>query len=118
MKVNLQGAFCVALLLASCATLIPPGDAELAAGIRVYERGRFADASQYLQRSLDLGLRESDQVTAHKYLAFIHCASGREAQCRDEFRFALEVNPKFQLDSAEAGHPTWGPVFRNVKTSR
>jgi hypothetical protein len=106
-------ACCIAL--GACATLMPAGDVELAAGIRVYERGRFADAASYLQRSLDLGLRDSDQVVAHKYLAFIHCTSGREAQCRDEFRLALALNPSFSLNAAEAGHPTWGPVFRSVK---
>ena len=106
------------LLVGACAGLIHAGEAELAAGIRVYERGRFTDAAQYLQRSLDLGLRESDEVTAHKYLAFIHCAAGRDAQCRDEFRLALMVNPAFKLDSAETGHPTWGPVFRSVKEGR
>ena len=113
---NVRGvlaAGCAAL--AACATLMPAGEAELAAGIRVYERGRFADAASYLQRSLDLGLREPDQVVAHKYLAFIHCASGREAQCRDEFRLALALNRSFSLDAAEAGHPNWGPVFRSLK---
>ena len=103
------------VVLGACATLIPAGEAELAAGIRVYERGRVADAASYLQRSLDLGLRESDQVVAHKYLAFIHCASAREALCRDEFRLALALNPSFSLNAAEAGHPTWGPVFRSLK---
>ena len=115
MSARKWAAICAVLALPACATLVPPGEAELAAGIRVYERGRFADAAQYLQRSLDLGLRESDEVTAHKYLAFIHCAAGREAQCRDEFRLALAINPAFTLSAAEAGHPSWGPAFRGLK---
>jgi hypothetical protein len=57
-------------------------------------------------------------VTANKYLAFISCVSGRDRQCRAYFRRALELNPSFELEPAEAGHPTWGPVFRNVKGRR
>ena len=109
-------ALLATLVLAACATLKPPaGDAELAAGVRVYEEGRLDDAARYLRRSLDLGMRESDQLVAHKYLAFIHCALGREAQCRDEFRLVLAIQPSFQLAPAEAGHPSWGPAFQSVK---
>jgi Tfp pilus assembly protein PilF len=106
----------LALVLAACASMVPyAGEPELAAGVRVYEQGRLDDAARYLQRGLDLGLRESDQVAAHKYLAFIHCALGREAPCRDEFRLALAIQPSFQLTPAEAGHPRWGPAFQGVK---
>lgn len=103
----------IALALAACATA--PGRVELDAGVRVYESGRFADAATYLQRSLDLGVDISDQVQAHKYLAFIHCVAGREAQCKEEFGRALALQPSFDLTLAEAGHPTWGPVFRSIK---
>ena len=118
MNVRRALVLCAALVHAGCAVMARPGDVELAAGLRVYERGRFADAAQYLQRGIDLGLSEPDQVVAHKYLAFIHCADGREAQCRDEFRLAIAVNPKFNLDPAEAGHPSWGPAFRAVRGVR
>ncbi len=92
------------------------GDQELAAGIRQYEDGNYSEAARLLQASLDQGIFSiSGQVTAHKYLAFIHCISGREAQCRNEFRAALKVDPTFDLAPNEAGHPIWGPVFRSVK---
>jgi len=104
------------LALAACASILPqPGEPELAAGLRVYEQGRLEEAARYLQRSLDLGLREADRVVAHKYLAFIHCALGREAECRNEFRMALAIQPSFRLAPAEAGHPRWGPAFDSVK---
>lgn len=103
----------IALALAACATA--PGRMELVTGVRVYESGRFADAATYLQRSLDLGVDTSEQVQAHKYLAFIHCVAGREAQCKEEFGRALALQPSFDLTLAEAGHPTWGPVFRSIK---
>lgn len=95
------------------------GEQDLASGIKQYEDGKYADASRLLQSSLDQGLAsKSDQVSAHKYLAFIHCVSGRDARCRDEFRAALRTDPSFELAANEAGHPIWGPVFRSVKARR
>ncbi len=91
----------------------------LVTGIDYYEDGDYGTAIQLLQSSLDTGLRSiSDQTRAHKYLAFIHCASGRERQCRDEFTKALEIDPAFNLDPGEAGHPIWGLAFRSVKAKR
>lgn len=94
------------------------GDAALRAGLRQYEDGQYAESARNLQKALARGLPKPDQVTAHKYLAFMHCAAGRTAQCRDEFRRALRVDPNMELAAAEAGHPSWGPVFRSVKADR
>ena len=92
---------------------------ELSTGIKNYEDGNYKTAAKNLQSALELGLTfDSDTVQAHKYLAFIHCLSNREKQCRDEFRKALEKDNKFDLVPAEAGHPVWGPVFRAVKAER
>jgi hypothetical protein len=96
----------------------PKGEALLKQGIKDYEDGRLTDASATFQGALDAGLNEADQVTAHKYLAFIHCVSKRERQCRAHFRTALELNPSFELSTAEAGHPMWAPVFRKAKEGR
>jgi len=91
----------------------------LATGIDFYEDGDYATASQLLQSSLDTGMRSiHDQTKAHKYLAFIHCASGRERLCREEFGKALDIDPAFDLEQAEAGHPIWGLAFRSVKTKK
>jgi Tfp pilus assembly protein PilF len=98
--------------------LQPSGKAEeaLAAGVRAYDDAKYVESSQLLQAGLDEGLSaRSDRVRAHKYLAFIHCVSGRQAQCRNEFRMALVIDPSFELAPSEAGHPMWGPVFRSVK---
>jgi len=93
-----------------------PGQQDLASGVEEYEDGNYAEASRLLQSSLDQGLSgKSDQVRAHKYLAFIHCVSGRNARCRNEFRTALKIDPSFELAANESGHPLWGPVFRSVK---
>jgi Tfp pilus assembly protein PilF len=94
------------------------GEAQLAAGIRQYEDGRYSQATTSLQGALSAGLNESDQVAANKYLAFISCVSNRERQCRAYFRRALELNPSFELEPAEAGHPMWGPVFKSIKARR
>lgn len=89
---------------------------DLTSGVRQYEDGNYDESARLLKSSLDEGLSaKSDQVRAHKYLAFIHCVSGREAQCRNEFRAALKIDPSFDLAPSEAGHPIWGPVFRSVK---
>jgi hypothetical protein len=94
------------------------GEPQLTSGIKLYEDGRYKDAMTSFQGALSSGLSSNDQVTANKYLAFISCVSGRERQCRAYFSRALELNPSFELEPAEAGHPTWGPVFRSVKARR
>ncbi len=125
-------AAAVALLLAGCQTepmramqadirsLLgsSKGEPALAAGLRQYEDGNYADASKQLQAAIDQGLGRSDRVKAHKHLAFMHCVSGRTAACREEFRKALSMDADLDLSPAEAGHPTWGPVFRSVKAGR
>ena len=94
------------------------GEQDLASGIKQYEDANYAEAARLLQSALDQGLGRDDQVKAHKYLAFIHCVSGRERRCRDEFRTALKIDPSFELAANEAGHPIWGPAFRAVKAQR
>lgn len=94
------------------------GGDDLDAGIRSYENGNYKESAQQLQTALDAGLNNPNQVRAHKYLAFIHCQAGRERQCREEFRTALDIDPSFELSAAEAGHPIWGPVFRSEKNRR
>jgi tetratricopeptide (TPR) repeat protein len=87
-----------------------------ASGLRQYEAGSYDDAMKSLTASLDHGvLPRSEQATARKHMAFIHCVSGRDQQCREEFRKAMEIDPKFELTTAEAGHPIWGPIYSNVR---
>lgn len=89
---------------------------ELRKGVLRYDDGEYKDAARHFQRALELGLpAPGDQATAHKHLAFIACVASRSAQCRADFRKALDADPSFDLAAAEAGHPMWGPVFRSVK---
>jgi Tfp pilus assembly protein PilF len=87
-------------------------------GLKQYEEGEYAESLKAFQGAIDQGLGRRDRITAHKHAAFIHCASNRTRQCRDEFRKALAVDPTMDLEPAEAGHPLWGPVFRSVKAGR
>lgn len=113
----------VCLTISGCQSLAAmvstSGKQELEFGVRAYEDGEFAYSARLLQASLDVGLRgAANRVRAHKYLAFIHCASARMPQCRDEFRKVLEIDPSFDLRENEAGHPIWGPAFRSVKSTK
>jgi Tfp pilus assembly protein PilF len=92
------------------------GEQELERAVKSYEEGAYKNAARQFQTALDFGLdAKADQATAHKYLAFIICVTGREKSCRDEFRKALDADPSFELGPAEVGHPIWGAVFRSVK---
>lgn len=114
-------------LLAGCASQISrdmgadklitrKAERDLVTGIQDYEDGNYKSAAKRLQSALDEGLTfKSDQLRAYKYLAFVHCVSNREKLCRDAFRAAFEIDPKFELSAAEVGHPLWGPVYQNAR---
>lgn len=110
-------------LLAGCASgpmkvFGSKANQSLSAGMDAYNEGKYPDAVRNLHSALDQGLSTSDQVKAHKYLAFTHCVSGKERLCREEFRKALDINPRLELEPAEVEHPIWGPAFRDVKTRK
>jgi len=89
----------------------------LDSGVRQYEEGNYKVAARNIQNALDAGLTSRSQARAHKYLGFVACVSGQQAPCREEVRQALTITPTLELKPEEAGHPTWGPVFRSVKAS-
>jgi Tfp pilus assembly protein PilF len=129
---NLLAALCVVLALTGCQSGpmrnlqsefkslfgSAKGEPALATGIRLYEEGKYVEASESLHSALYQGLSGADRVKAHKHLAFIQCVSSRPAACREEFRRALAIDPSLALSAAEAGHPIWGPIFRSVKAGR
>ncbi len=94
------------------------GESYLEEGIRNYDEGNYRTSARRLQYALEEGLTRPDRVTAHKYLAFIACVSGQQLTCHEEFGIALELDPSFELDAAEAGHPIWGPVYKSVKANQ
>lgn len=125
---------CVMLVLSGCVVppTAPPGptaeevarrqrveraQSNLDEGLKQYEAGNYADAMSKLLVALDSGvLSVPQQLVARKHMAFIQCVNNRELICKEEFEKAFLLDPKFDLTPAEAGHPTWGPIFRLVKT--
>lgn len=121
------------LLIAGCAT--PPAmpvttaaedsaklqrieraNANLAEASRLYDNGDYDASMKNFLLALDSGtLAPTQQLVARKQMAFIHCVSNREADCREEFGKAFQLDAKFDLSPAESGHPIWGAVFRQVK---
>lgn len=92
-----------------------PAERALLDGMRAYEDGQYAQAEAALRQALASGLRSGrDRASAHKLLAFITCTSERMAECEAAFRAARAADPDFALSRPEAGHPLWGPVYRQV----
>jgi Tfp pilus assembly protein PilF len=92
-----------------------PAERALLDGIRAYDDGQYPQAEQSLRQALADGLQSSrDRATAHKLLAFITCTSNRLADCQSEFREAKAADAGFALSRSEAGHPVWGPVYKNL----
>lgn len=116
----------LALLASACATTVPaPGLLEildrgaeraLLDGMRAYDEGQYPAAEAALRKALSLSLRHPrDRAAAHKLLAFMQCTSDRIAGCEADFRAARSADPAFALTRAEAGHPLWGPVYRQLQ---
>src|SRR5258706_2365874 len=82
-----------------------PGNNYLEEGVENYEEGNYRVARRRLQFALEEGLSRPNRVQAHKYLAFIACDSSQQLTCREEFAIAAELDPTFELNPAEAGHP-------------
>ncbi|MBA3597796.1 MAG: TssQ family T6SS-associated lipoprotein [Methylibium sp.] len=92
-----------------------PAEQALLAGLRAYDNGQYKLAERHLGRALKAGLQSpQDRAAANKTLAFVYCTSKRRKLCEAAFRAARSAEPGFALNKAEAGHPTWGPVYRRL----
>lgn len=88
----------------------------LADGMVKYDAGDYPAAHALYQSALKEGLKSTeDQVRAMKYTAFTLCLTEKYPQCRAEFVKIYDVNPKFDLTPAEAGHPSWTRTFAAAK---
>lgn len=131
MRALLAGASLLAVAgtacLAGCVTAEPSseviaffwgrGKEDLTTGTKRYEDGDYLSAKYFLKSALASGLRDNkDRVTAHKYLAFLHCSEGDIKLCHDEFTMVLAIYPDFRLAPGEASHPVWRIVFDDVKS--
>ncbi|MFA6120645.1 MAG: TssQ family T6SS-associated lipoprotein [Sideroxydans sp.] len=89
---------------------------KLEIAVKEYEEGNYVTSMNSLDAVLATkSASRAQRIRANKYMAFISCISSHEKSCREYFKNILELNPDFNLSAAEAGHPIWGPVFKNVK---
>jgi hypothetical protein len=92
-----------------------PAERALLAGLKAYDDAQYESADRLFREALAAGLASPrDRAEAHKRLAFLHCASGRLADCEAEFKLARAADRGFALDKSEAGHPVWGPVYKKL----
>ncbi len=90
--------------------------ANLAEGLKRYEAGNFEEAKTSFLLGVDSGLLTTPQLlNARKHMAFIYVLQNRQPSAREEFEKAFTLDAKFELTPAEAGHPAWGPIYRQVK---
>ncbi len=93
-----------------------PAERALLAGLKAYDDAQYEPADRLFHEALAAGLvSPRDRAEAHKRLAFIDCAAGRLAECELEFKLARQADRNFALDRSEAGHPTWGPVYKKLQ---
>lgn len=86
-------------------------------GIKLYTDGNYNAAIKLLGSSDDIwkGGTVANQLIALKYTAFSYCVTGRKVLCRKQFEKAFKLDPGFNLEPGENGHPLWGPVFVQAK---
>lgn len=84
-------------------------------GIAFYTNGNFNDAIKKLTAPEMANGTKAEQLEALKYSAFSYCVTSRATLCRQQFDKAFKLDPAFDLEPGEHGHPLWGPVFMKAK---
>jgi hypothetical protein len=104
--------------LAEPATAIKP-EQLLAEGKDLYDKGDYKGAVRKLSAARD-AVDDSSVVKQNslKFLAFSYCVTNQKPLCKQQFISLLKLAPAFQLSRGEAGHPLWGPVFKEAKDSK
>ena len=91
-------------------------DRALAAAIATYDRGEYAQAARLLvPLTNDGALDPEQQLRGLKTLAFSQCSTNAITACRQTFERAFRADPRFELATAERGHPIWGPQFERAR---
>lgn len=116
------------VVLAGCATnTTPPSPPRVATQeardqlqqVRdAYNAGRYGDVIRQVATS-DALHQSTDEIRIEslKLQAFSYCLGNYRQLCEDGFHRILQLQPSFTLSPSEAGHPQWGPVFRQAKAS-
>ena len=97
---------------------LSPDQLALRDGIELYNKGAYSDAIKRLGAPDIAAAPKATQVQALKYTAFSYCVSGRQPQCRTAFEKAFKLDPAFDLQPGEHGHPLWGPAFAKAKKAK
>ncbi len=81
-----------------------------------YNNGEYENAINELEDALQFlkQLKQVDQVEAYKYLAFSYVAFGDNNKAKEQFKKALALNPKLELDPASVS-PKIIKVFEEAK---
>ncbi len=88
----------------------------LVTALASFDRGEYALAMKLLKPlTTDLALDTPDRLRAIKSLAFAQCLTRAVLACRKTFETAFQLDPDFDLASAEQGHPVWGPQFLQAR---
>lgn len=95
-----------------------PSASGLKEGIALYNNGDYNGAIRRLGLADVTGGSKATQLEALKYTAFSYCVTSRQTLCRQQFDKALRLDPSFDLEPGEHGHPLWGPAFVKAKKSR
>jgi tetratricopeptide (TPR) repeat protein len=82
-----------------------------------YNGGEYEKAITELEQALQFlkQLNQLDQVEAYKYLAFSYVAFGDKEKAKEQFRLALKLDPKMELDPSVVS-PKIIKVFEEVKS--
>ncbi len=95
--------------------VLSAGERLMTEGMAAYDAAEYPKAIKVLQDALKEMLSIEDQLKSRKFTAFSFCLTNRMMLCRQEFDKILQTKPDFDLLPAEAGHPSWGPSFRQAK---
>ena len=91
-------------------------DRALASAIGAYDRGEYGVATRLLTPLVNDGTLDAEQqLRALKTLAFSQCSTNAITLCRGTFERAFRADPRFELATAERGHPIWGPQFERAR---
>lgn len=87
-------------------------------GVAHFEAGNYPEAEHMLLTPEVWQASQSQQLRALKFLAFTYCVSERPQLCRQSFERAFQLDPGFDLEVAEQGHPLWGQAYAEAKAAQ
>ena len=102
------------------ADAVAPDPAQMALkdALESYNNGDYNGAIKRLGSNDIAKGSKNLQLSALKYTAFSYCVTARPVLCRQQFDKALKLDPTFDLDTGENGHPLWGPVFARARKAK